>query len=64
MMLDFTLDLGEKKHGTVGCFYLSENLDEDVDYTNWVQKVDQQDMHDLLQALPEAPDFSCGKLLM
>ncbi|XP_057508078.1 probable protein phosphatase 2C 51 isoform X5 [Actinidia eriantha] len=52
--------LVEKKHGTVGCFYLSENLNEDVDYTYWVQKVDQQDMHDLLQALPEAPDFSCG----
>ncbi|PSS14594.1 Protein like [Actinidia chinensis var. chinensis] len=52
--------LVEKKHSPVGCFYLSENLNEDVDYTYWVQKVDQQDMHDLLQALPEAPDFSCG----
>ncbi|CAL5432933.1 unnamed protein product [Camellia sinensis] len=50
----------EGKHGTVGCFYLSENLNENVDYTFWAQKVDHQDMYDLPQALPDALDHHYG----
>ncbi|CAL5357471.1 hypothetical protein CsSME_00047069 [Camellia sinensis var. sinensis] len=52
--------LVEGKHGTVGCFYLSENLNENVDYTFWAQKVDHQDMYDLPQALPDALDHHYG----
>ncbi|XP_058191474.1 uncharacterized protein LOC131308546 isoform X2 [Rhododendron vialii] len=46
-----------KKHGTVGHFYLSENLNEDVDHTFWVQKADQHHKYDLPQALPEPHDY-------
>ncbi|KAA8543285.1 hypothetical protein F0562_021220 [Nyssa sinensis] len=52
--------LVEGKHSSVGCFYLSENLDENVDYTFRVKKFDQKDMYDLPQALPEAFDHRCG----
>ncbi|XP_047315868.1 uncharacterized protein LOC124919630 [Impatiens glandulifera] len=39
------------KQSSVGCFYLSENLSEDVDYSFWVQKVDQQVMYEPQHAL-------------
>ncbi|XP_052185941.1 uncharacterized protein LOC127797256 isoform X2 [Diospyros lotus] len=49
----------EGKHGMAGCFYLSENLNEDVDYTFSVKKVDQQDMFDQPQSIPEALNKHC-----
>ncbi|KAK9282547.1 hypothetical protein L1049_005468 [Liquidambar formosana] len=53
--------LVEGKHGSFSCFYLSENLNEDVDYTLRTQKDQQEDdVYDLRQALPEALDHCCG----
>ncbi|XP_059625914.1 uncharacterized protein LOC132268980 isoform X2 [Cornus florida] len=52
--------LVEGKKSSFGCFYLSENLNENVNYTFSVQKLDQQDMYDIPQALPEALDQCCG----
>ncbi|XAR58577.1 Phosphoprotein phosphatase [Bertholletia excelsa] len=53
IMTKFDRLLVEGNHETVGCFYLSENLDENVDYAFWFQKVDRQDVYDLPQASPE-----------
>ncbi|KAK2987137.1 hypothetical protein RJ640_019697 [Escallonia rubra] len=50
----------EGKHSSFGCFYLSENLNENDDYTFWVQKDDHDHMHHSPQALPDALDHHCG----
>ncbi|KAK3003298.1 hypothetical protein RJ639_018522 [Escallonia herrerae] len=52
--------LVEGKHSSIGCFYLSENLNENDDYTFWVQKDDHGHMHHSLQSLPDALDHHCG----
>ncbi|KAM1278863.1 hypothetical protein ACFX13_031816 [Malus domestica] len=48
------------KHGYVGCFYLSENLDEHAEYM--LQEKDEHEyfVYDLPQALPEAFDQQFG----
>ncbi|OMO77631.1 hypothetical protein CCACVL1_14928 [Corchorus capsularis] len=56
--------LVEGKHGTYGCFYLSENLDNDVDDSIQNQMEDQEDYaHDQPQALPNAWEQPCGGTL-
>lgn len=56
--------LVEGKHGSFGCFYLSENLNDDADYALWAQKQDQEDdVRVLRHALPEGLNhFSGGPL--
>ncbi|XP_051141949.1 probable inactive protein kinase At3g63330 isoform X2 [Andrographis paniculata] len=41
----------EGKHNSSGCFYLSENLDVNDDYTFWVHKDDWESVSDLSPAL-------------
>ncbi|CAA2974745.1 uncharacterized protein LOC111411818 isoform X2 [Olea europaea var. sylvestris] len=50
--------LVEGKHSDLGCYYLSENLDVNDDYTFWVQKDDEESIYDLPHALPGG-DFFC-----
>ncbi|KAI3449684.1 hypothetical protein Pfo_006349 [Paulownia fortunei] len=50
--------LVEGKHNFFGCFYLSENLDVNDDYTFWVHKDDRESMSDLSPALTGADQFS------
>ncbi|KAK9015395.1 hypothetical protein V6N11_006505 [Hibiscus sabdariffa] len=50
--------LVQGKHSSYGCFYLHENLDDDVDDTIQTQKEDY--VHDLPQALPHAFGQPCG----
>ncbi|XP_022727559.1 uncharacterized protein LOC111283351 isoform X9 [Durio zibethinus] len=56
--------LVQGKHGSYGCFYLSEKLDDDVNDTIQsfqTQNADQEDyVHDLPQALPNAFEQPCG----
>ncbi|KAL2510733.1 Protein phosphatase 2C family protein [Abeliophyllum distichum] len=52
--------LVEGKHSNFGCFYLSENLDVNDDYTFWVQKDDQESIYDLSHALPGGDFFCCN----
>ncbi|KAF8388113.1 hypothetical protein HHK36_026779 [Tetracentron sinense] len=54
VMANFNRLLVEGKHGRFGCFYLSENLNQDMDYTFRFQEDQEGDMYDLPQALPEA----------
>ncbi|WMV47268.1 hypothetical protein MTR67_040653, partial [Solanum verrucosum] len=44
----------EGNHGNFGCFYLSENLDVNDEYTFWVQKDIDEYEHELLHALPDS----------
>ncbi|XP_075099673.1 uncharacterized protein LOC107820295 isoform X10 [Nicotiana tabacum] len=44
----------EGKHSNYGCFYLSENLDVNDEYTFWVQKDVHEYEHELLHALPDS----------
>ncbi|XP_010256233.2 PREDICTED: probable protein phosphatase 2C 51 [Nelumbo nucifera] len=54
-MGNFKRLLVEGKHGRLGCFYLSENLNENMDYAFRIQKDDQKDdMYNLHQTLPQA----------
>ncbi|KAI4349468.1 hypothetical protein L6164_010054 [Bauhinia variegata] len=47
--------LVEVKHGDFGCFYLSENLDDHIDYKRHPEKTDWVDyLHELPQSLPDA----------
>ncbi|KAL6214655.1 hypothetical protein ACLB2K_014087 [Fragaria x ananassa] len=50
----------EGKHGWVGCFYLSENLDEQAEHV--LQTIDDHEnyVYDLPQALPEALEQHFG----
>ncbi|KAL6500526.1 hypothetical protein OROHE_025892 [Orobanche hederae] len=50
--------LVEGKQNELGCFYLSENLDVNDDYTFWVHKDDQESMSDLSPALTGIDHFS------
>ncbi|CAK9143758.1 unnamed protein product [Ilex paraguariensis] len=52
--------LVEGKHSGFGCFYLSENLNENDDYSFWVQKDDQENTYDMSPALPMALDHPSG----
>ncbi|PIN06965.1 Serine/threonine protein phosphatase [Handroanthus impetiginosus] len=49
--------LVEGKHNNFGCFYLSENLDVNDDYTFWVHKDDRETASDLPPALTGARQF-------
>ncbi|XP_062143587.1 uncharacterized protein LOC133851268 isoform X3 [Alnus glutinosa] len=61
VMAKFERLLVEKKHDNFGCFHLSENLDEHMDYRLQARKDDQADyVHDLPQALPEVLDQQFG----
>lgn len=51
----------EGKHSDLGCYYLSENLDVNDDYTFWVQKDDEESIYDLPHALPGGDFFCDGK---
>ncbi|XP_070012501.1 uncharacterized protein [Nicotiana sylvestris] len=44
----------EGKQSNYGCFYLSENLDVNDEYTFWVQKDVHEYEHELLHALPDS----------
>ncbi|KAL6505164.1 hypothetical protein OROGR_024981 [Orobanche gracilis] len=48
----------EGKQNEFGCFYLSESLDVNDDYTFWVHKDDQESMSDLSPALTDIDHFS------
>ncbi|EYU46523.1 hypothetical protein MIMGU_mgv1a024497mg, partial [Erythranthe guttata] len=50
----------EGKHNNYGCFYLSENLDVNDDYTFWVHKDDRESVSDLSPALTGAYQFPWG----
>ncbi|XP_057965687.1 uncharacterized protein LOC131156200 isoform X3 [Malania oleifera] len=52
--------LVEGKRGSLGCFYLSENLNENMEAAFEIQKDDQ---NNLLQALPDVPDHQYGGYL-
>ncbi|KAK9945230.1 hypothetical protein M0R45_010755 [Rubus argutus] len=52
--------LVEGKHGCIGCFYLSENLDEHVEYVLQTKSDHEDYVYDLSQALPEALDLRFG----
>ncbi|KAL7113000.1 hypothetical protein ACP275_04G035700 [Erythranthe tilingii] len=52
--------LVEGKHNNYGCFYLSENLDVNDDYTFWVHKDDRESVSDLSPALTGAYQFPWG----
>ncbi|KAJ7977340.1 Protein phosphatase 2C family protein [Quillaja saponaria] len=53
--------LVEVKKGNVGCFYLSENLDEHLDYTWRAKKNGWEDsIYDIPQALPQSIDQQYG----
>ncbi|GFQ07456.1 probable inactive protein kinase at3g63330 [Phtheirospermum japonicum] len=55
--------LVEGKQNNFGCFYLSENLDVNDDYTFWVHKDDRESVSDLSPALTGIDHFSwCGPL--
>ncbi|KAL3647831.1 hypothetical protein CASFOL_008799 [Castilleja foliolosa] len=55
--------LVEGKQNNFGCFYLSENLDVNDDYTFWVHKDDRESVSDLSPALTGIDSFSwCGPL--
>ncbi|KAK4492507.1 hypothetical protein RD792_003318 [Penstemon davidsonii] len=47
--------LVEGKHKNSSCFYLSENLDVNDDYTFWIHKDDHESMSDLAYALTGGP---------
>ncbi|KAL3849901.1 hypothetical protein ACJIZ3_011783 [Penstemon smallii] len=47
--------LVEGKHKNSSCFYLSENLDVNDDYTFWIHKDDQESLSDLAYALTGGP---------
>ncbi|KAM7521632.1 hypothetical protein LguiA_011534 [Lonicera macranthoides] len=51
------------KHSSFACFYLSENLDENDDYTFCAQKDDKENIYDSPPALPDAIDHCCSNLL-
>ncbi|GER24870.1 protein phosphatase 2C family protein [Striga asiatica] len=53
--------LVEGKHNNYGCFYLSENLDVNDDYTFWVHKDDRESMSDLSPALIGIDHFSWSR---
>ncbi|XP_047263963.1 uncharacterized protein LOC107853145 isoform X3 [Capsicum annuum] len=55
--------LVEGKHSSLGCFYLSENLDVNDEYTFWVQKDVDEYEHGLLHALPDSVGHSSGGAL-
>ncbi|CAN4093393.1 unnamed protein product [Withania somnifera] len=55
--------LVEGKHSSFGCFYLSENLDVNDEYTFWVQKDVDEYEHELLHALPDSIGQSSGGAL-
>ncbi|XP_062022295.1 uncharacterized protein LOC133738725 isoform X2 [Rosa rugosa] len=55
--------LVEGKHGCVGCFYLSENLDEHAEYVLQTMDDHEDYVYDLPQALPHALDQHFGGLL-
>ncbi|GAY55738.1 hypothetical protein CUMW_166470 [Citrus unshiu] len=56
--------LVEGNHGSFGCFYLSENLNDNVDSTFGAQKDDPEDyVFDLSQTLPDALNHQYGELL-
>ncbi|XP_060181146.1 uncharacterized protein LOC132610787 isoform X1 [Lycium barbarum] len=55
--------LVEGKHSGFGCFYLSENLDVNDEYTFWVQKDIDEYEHELLHALPDSIGQSSGGAL-
>lgn len=61
LMAKFERLLVERQHGNFGCFHLSENLDEHLEYTLQAQKDDLEDyVYDVPQALPEALDQQFG----
>lgn len=55
--------LVEGKHSNFGCFYLSENLDVNDEYTFWVQKDIDECERELLHALPDTIGQSLGGAL-
>ncbi|OIT32872.1 putative protein phosphatase 2c 51 [Nicotiana attenuata] len=55
--------LVEGKHSNYGCFYLSENLDVNDEYTFWVQKDIHEYEHELLHALPDSIGLNPGGAL-
>ncbi|XP_052291936.1 uncharacterized protein LOC102621122 isoform X3 [Citrus sinensis] len=56
--------LVEGNHGSFGCFYLSENLNDNVDSTFGAQKDDPEDyVYDLSQTLPDTLNHQYGELL-
>ncbi|KAK6937572.1 Protein kinase domain [Dillenia turbinata] len=64
LMAKFNRLLVQRKYGSFGCFYLSENLDENVDYSFLSQSNNQEDdAYGLTQALPQATDHRYGGLL-
>lgn len=52
----------EGKHNNFRCFYLSENLDVNDDYTFWIHKDDREPVSELLPALSGANQFTWSKL--
>ncbi|KAH9729676.1 hypothetical protein KPL70_009419 [Citrus sinensis] len=56
--------LVEGNHGSFGCFYLSENLNDNVDSTFGAQKDDPEDyVYDLSQTLPDTLNHQYGMLV-
>lgn len=52
----------EGKHNNFRCFYLSENLDVNDDYTFWIHKDDHEPVSEQLTALSGAHQFTWSKL--
>lgn len=52
----------ETKHRGLGCFYLSENLNEDVDYVFQAPRnYEKEEVHDLHPLFPESDGSYCSK---
>lgn len=51
----------ETKHRGLGCFYLSENLNEDVDYVFQAPRNYEKEVHDLHPLFPESDGSYCSK---
>lgn len=52
----------EGKHDNFRCFYLSENLDVNDDYTFWIHRDDQESLSELTPALTGAYQFPWSKM--
>lgn len=55
--------LVEGKHNNFRCFYLSENLDVNDDYTFWIHKDDREPVSEQLPALSGANQFAWSRTL-